>query len=256
MASSSSSDDSGPRIEEVDKAEDMIGAFHCLCESFGKQTRDTLWMSHNPGWDSPEGKARAVERMVERWRSRTKDWEGRDNTMFLKATVPDPHEEEGSRRVIAGFAVWVQASAVEGHGVLPSDDLRAALNLEELFPGDEAEQRFQCQVWRSFAKRRVEVVKEKASSSPPAVLNLNMCAVDPAFQRRAVATRLVQWGLDEAQRRGGLEAITEASSMGREVYVRLGFKPEGGDIEYIVDDEFKDRVRVLPPNVFMRTGHS
>ncbi|CAI4211277.1 unnamed protein product [Parascedosporium putredinis] len=75
---------------------------------------------------------------------------------------------------------------------------------------------------------------------------------NPAEQTPGIASKLVQWGLDEAKRRGGLEAITEASSMGRHVYNRLGFQQEGPEIEYIVDEQFKDRQR--PSNIFMRTG--
>lgn len=82
---------------------------------------------------------------------------------------------------------------------------------------------------------------------------LDLCAVDPAFQRRGVASRLVEWGLQEAQRRGGLECLTEASVMGRLAYERLGFRPEG-EIEYKVDEEF--RTRSMPSNLYMRTGSS
>lgn len=80
---------------------------------------------------------------------------------------------------------------------------------------------------------------------------LDMCAVDPVYQRKGIARELVQWGLDEARRRGGLEAITEASSMGRHVYEKMGFQAEGPDIEYAVDSEFESRKR--PSNIFMRT---
>jgi hypothetical protein len=57
-------------------------------------------------------------------------------------------------------------------------------------------------------------------------------------------------GLEEAQRLGDIEAITEASRMGRSVYKRLGFH-EVAEIEYEVDEEFNDQS--MPSNVFLRT---
>ena len=40
--------------------------------------------------------------------------------------------------------------------------------------------------------------------------------------------------------------------MGRHVYEKLGFHQEGGEVEYDVAEEFKNRP--LPSNIFMRTG--
>ncbi|KAI1779648.1 hypothetical protein F4818DRAFT_400089 [Hypoxylon cercidicola] len=241
-----------PQIEVIDRPEDVIEAFDCACKAFGEQTHDAIWTAMNPEWDKvgPAGRPRAAARLVEQWHRTTYDREGNPNIVFLKATFPDP--AENGRRVIAGLAIWAQLSVVEGRGDPPSDDLRSSLDLEALYPGNEAEQRYLCQVNRSFAKRRCEVVKEKATSQPPSVMYLQLCASDPAYQRKGVASKLVQWGLDEASRRGGLEAITEASSMGRHVYARLGFHGEGPDTEYQVDSEFQSRER--PPNLFMRTG--
>jgi GNAT superfamily N-acetyltransferase len=82
------------------------------------------------------------------------------------------------------------------------------------------------------------------------VLVLDLCAVDPAHQRKGIARALVQWGLDEAKRRGDLELILEASSMGRHVYAQMGFEAQGSDIDYLVDEEFASRSR--PANLFMR----
>ncbi|KAL8721130.1 MAG: hypothetical protein Q9181_007776, partial [Wetmoreana brouardii] len=211
-------------------------------------TADGIWMAFNPGWDTPEGKMEGVSRMRRRWSTATVDKAGNLNTVVLKATVPDPDEGQ----VIAGMALWYQGSTVPGHGDAPEADLAKAMDLDALYPGDASAHKYLGQVNKSLTGQRVEAVKEAASQSPPAVLVLDLCAVDPAFQRRGIASKLVQWGLDEATRRGGLEAVTEGSTTGRTVYSRLGFKQEGPEIEYHVDDEFKDRV--LPSTVFMRTG--
>lgn len=155
------------RIEVIDRAEDIVEGFHAVAEAFGRQARDAIWTSLNPGWDDVVseggsgggGRARCASRMVDRWRARTHDRDGNANTVFLKATVPDK-EDPQSRVVVVGLAVWVQASFVEGRGEPPEDDLRRAADLDALHPGDEREQRFLAQCYRSLVRRRVEVVRE------------------------------------------------------------------------------------------------
>lgn len=232
------------RVEPVTSADDFPALFACTCATFGRQTNDGVWQANNPGWDTPEGAAAGAARMADRWRSATRDSQGRPNTVFLKAVAGG-----GS---IAGFAIFVQQSVVPGFGDAPVEDLARAADLEALYPGRPDEQRYLCQADYSLHRRRIEAVKAKRGGDPPATFALDMCVVDPAFQRRGIAARLVQWGLDEAERRGGLECLTEASPMGRTVYAKLGFKQDGGELEHLVDDEFKDRR--WPSNVFMRTG--
>ncbi|KAJ5370712.1 uncharacterized protein N7496_006804 [Penicillium cataractarum] len=247
--SSNTSEDTGLRIELINQPDDFYHAFDPIANAFGHQAQDGLWIAMNPGWDTLEGKAASAARMVSRWRATTKDDHGNPDVIFLKATLPNPNQGD---RVIAGIAIWVQASAVQGHGDPPMENLKESLEVETLFPENEPEQRYVCQAIRSFHKRRNQVIKEKATEAIPAVMILDMCTVDPAYQRKGIATALVQWGLDEAKRRGIPECITEASVMGRHVYAKLGFKPEGPEIEYTVDPEFVDRPR--PRNLFMRTG--
>ncbi|KAF6837088.1 GNAT family protein [Colletotrichum musicola] len=249
VAGAGQQDPSDLRIEVITDAADFHQAAEVSINAFGHQVRDGVYMLMNPGWDNPAGVAASGERIAARFRAVTTDNQGRPNTIFLKATIPDP-DNSGKRR-IAGAAIWMQASNVEGHGEPNPTDMKKALGLEELYPGNEAEQRYLAQCIGSLHKRRAEVVREKEKASPPAVFVLDMCAVDPKFQGRGAAKKLVQWGLDEAKRRG-LEAILEGSTMGRRVYVKLGFKQEGGEIEYNVDEEFASRDR--PSNVFMRTG--
>ncbi|KGO48203.1 Acyl-CoA N-acyltransferase [Penicillium expansum] len=239
----------GLRIDIIHQPEDIIQAFGCVCEAFGRQVQDGIWIAMNPGWDTPQGRAFGAERMVARWRHKKNDKNGLPNTIFLKATLPCPQVEE--RRIIVGFCIWVQASSVEGHGDPPVGDIAHSMGLNALYPDSEPEQRYLCQTISSLHRRRNEVIKQKAIAAPPAVMILDMCAVDPAHQRKGIARGLVQWGIDEAQRRGGLEAITEASSMGRHVYGQMGFQADGPEIEYVVDDEFASRRN--PPNLFMRT---
>ncbi|KAI0401259.1 acyl-CoA N-acyltransferase [Xylaria palmicola] len=240
-----------PLVEVITDAGDFAEAFRCASEAFGRQANDAIWAAFNPGWDTPEGQAAGAARWAQRWRAATSggDGDGDPHTVFLKATLPDTAAPAPPPRLIVGLAIWVQASAVAGRGVVGSDDLRGTMDLDALHPGDEAEQRFLRQMFRSLISQRMAFVRARAAADPPAVMALDLCATHPAFQRRGVATALVQWGLDEARRRGIPEAVMEASSMGRHVYKHLGFQPQGPDMVYEVDDEFAGRDK--PPNVFM-----
>ena len=238
-------------IEIIDNEQDFTTAFTIISKCFGTQTNDAFWQAMNPGWNTPKGAAAGASRMAKRWQSVTTNNSGEPNTVHLKATVPDPHHP--GQRITAGIAIWAQLSMIDGMGDKPSTDITTAANLEELYPGNEAEQRFLRQCFASFVAQRVETLEEKAKTASPATFSLDLCVVDPEFQRRGIAIKLVEWGLEEAKRRGGLESTTEGSAMGRFVYRKLGFEPVE-EVVYHVDPEFQDRK--LPPNLFMRTGSS
>ncbi|KAJ7075009.1 acetyltransferase [Mycena belliarum] len=230
------------RIELIDSASDFEQGFDALRNAFGTQMHDGIWDALYPSWDTPAGRAQGVARLIKRWETCNPAF-----TTHLKATLPDP-DKPGSRRIV-GMAIWCQFSAVEGQGEPPQEGVPA--DFAAYFPGDEAGARYISQLLNSMKKRRFEAIRKKAGAQPSAVIVLDICAVDPAFQRRGAASALVQWGLDEAKRRGGLEAMTEGSLMGRLAYVKLGFRSMG-EIEYEVDEEFAARNR--PSNLFMRTG--
>ncbi len=250
-ASSAAANGDDLRIEVVTRLEDFPALFDCCAATFGRQTNDAIWTGMNPGWDTPEGRTRGAARMADRWRLSTRNHNGDVNTVFLKATVLDPADEH--RRRVAGIAIWAQLSMVNGHGETPQEDEALRKGIETLYPGNDTEQRFMHQMMKSLMRRRLEVVKEKTTAELPGIMVLDLCAVDPAFQRKGIASKLVKWGLDEAKRRGGYEATTEASSMGRFVYTQLGFRPESpeADILSAVDSEFE--LRSTPPNVLLRT---
>lgn len=236
-------------IGPVETEEDIRQANYCVSEAFGRQAKDAVWILMNPGWDTEEGQAGHADGMIKRWKNQTFNKDGQPNKVYLKASVPDP-ENPGKRRV-AGMAIWQQFSEVDGYGDKFTGDMT-----EALAKLDETNKRFADQMFKSLWKRRLayikEVAQQKDRTTPPAIFTLDLCAVDPAFQRRGIAAKLVEWGLEEAKRRGNLECTTEGSSMGRGVYRKLGFRDEGdGDIVFEVDDEFADWSK--PPNVFLRT---
>ncbi|PGG99377.1 hypothetical protein AJ80_09373 [Polytolypa hystricis UAMH7299] len=238
------------RVEPINAAEDFVRFFDVTALAFGRQIKDGIWIAMNPGWDTPEGRDSGISRLVDRWSGTTKDRNGNPNTIFLKATVP--RQDKSGEEDIAGVAIWVQASMIEGYGDAPTTDLGKVMDLNALYPESLAEQKYLRQLDFSLHQRRIEVVNEIASSSSSAAMVLDLCVVDPAFQRLGIATKLVEWGLLEAKRLGGLEAILEASSMGRHLYEKLGFEQDGGEFQYHVDEEFQNRDR--PSNIFMRTG--
>ncbi|KAJ6454693.1 hypothetical protein C8R45DRAFT_600740 [Mycena sanguinolenta] len=229
------------RVEPITDANDFEPAFICLRNAFGHQAHDGIWTVMNPGWDTPEGVVRGARGLADRWTASREE----GNVHFLKATLAGPSEE----RIIVGMAVWIHATLVPGCGevlVPPSD-------FTQLYPDNEPEARYTRQLLESLFTPRFEALKEKARPESPqkSAMVLDLLAVDPAFQRKGAASRLTQWGLDEAQRLGGIEAMMEASATGRLVYKQLGFR-EVGAAEYKVDEEFTGRER--PSNMFMRTG--
>lgn len=226
---------------------DFKQAQHCLSEAFGRQAKDYLWMMMSPGWDTEEGQAKHAQGLMESWQSITTNKDGQPNAIYLKATLPDP-DQAGERRMV-GMAIWRQLSFVEGYGDSFSSDMSASLT-----DFDDTKRRFATQMFNSLWKRRIAYLHEVKESgrSPPAIFALDVCAVDPVYQRRGIASKLVEAGLAEAKKRGDLECTTEGSAMGRAMYQRLGFKDEGtGDIQYEMDEDFN--IWEKPTHIFLRT---
>jgi GNAT superfamily N-acetyltransferase len=227
-------------IALITDAQDFSRVFEVCAKAFGEQTADGIWTVASPGWDTAQGKVDGAARMAARWQKTRAS----GNTHFVKASVPS---SDSAAPLIVGIAIWLVASEFPDHG-----DALEPLDFTDLYPKDKKNARFLQQILGSMQRYRRQVVKDAArpESEKNSVMILDLCALDPVYQRRGIAGKLVQWGLDEAKRRGGIEAITEASVMGRSVYKRLGFQ-EVEEIEYEVDDEFRNRSQ--PSNVFLRT---
>lgn len=237
------------QIQVIDAAADIVAGFRCARDTFGHQVHDGIWTAANPGWDTEEGEARCAGRLSARFRAVTRDNNGQPNTIFLKATIADA-SEPGDQKLV-GFAIWQQVSVVEGYGDKPVEDMSTTTNMEELYPGQPDEQAYLVALDRSLHGQRVQLAKAKAGASPPAIFVLDLCCVFPEYQGNGIAQKLVLWGLEEAKKRNNTEAATEASSMGRHAYAKLGFVQEGPEVAYDVPEKFKHRP--LPSNIFMRT---
>lgn len=68
-----------------------------------------------------------------------------------------------------------------------------------------------------FAERRDAIRMSNGN-----IVCLDILAVDPPYQRRGVASALVEWGTKKADELG-LEAVVEGSSSGQGVYEKQGF---------------------------------
>lgn len=236
------------KIEVVSTAEQAKLGFGPMCAAFGRQTADAIFSGLNPGWDTPLGRQQAEERFAARFATRTFTVDENPTAVFLNATVIDPASQE---RVVAGTAVWEQTSAVAGHGDLPPEDPVTDLGVSAIYPDDPVKQKFWADVLMSMHAQRYQLAKDMAGASLPAFFALDICAVDPRFQGHGIGKKLVEWGLEEAKRRGNMEAVTEGSVMGRRVYQKLGFEQEGPEIVYNVDASLLGKP--LPSNVFLRT---
>lgn len=239
------------KVEVISSPQDVRAAFDVVYQCFGVQVPDAIIFAYNPGVETPKGRADAAQRYVDRFiaASKIRNNSGQMNSIFLKATAYDNGQPK-----IVGFCIWEQLSVVDGYGNPPVEDIGQVMDLEKLYPGDISEQEYVVKMDRNLHVPRTALVKSKRDADPPAILALDLMVTHPQYQRRGIARQCVQWGLDEAKRRGGLECSTEASVMGRLVYTKMGFKQEGGEIEYDVDEAKFAIKRGMPSNIFLRTG--
>jgi len=232
------------RIELIKDEKDMRENVSCQYETFGQQTNNAFWHAMCPNADTEEGMEELVKGAEKNFQSKSAH-NGKGHSWFLKAIVQDPKTGKES---IAGIATWTEMI----HSRNPVPTTMEKEKLEKTYPGNESEQRYLNQMFQSFLRRRGELVEE-AGKEGRAVMVLDICVVRPQFQKRGIASELVKWGLRKAEEVGkdgqAIECITEASPMGKPVYVRLGFEPEG-DVVYKVDEEFKNRRRT--PDTILR----
>ncbi|PSR82053.1 hypothetical protein BD289DRAFT_454528 [Coniella lustricola] len=267
MSTSTSTPD-GITISLITDPADLAATYDIAAAAFGIQVDDAVWKALRPDWSHPLARAHLIARDTRGFHKSTAPASanprtGLPPTIYLKATVTDASTNHVP--TIAGVAIWSQLSFVDGWGATPSADLPGAdaILVEGIQPDAETAARkikLAKQVFASLMARRMEVIREIAREDEgsgkrrenPGVFALDLCAVDPKFQKRGLASRLVQYGLDEArEKREDIEAVVEGSVMGRSVYARLGFKPVA-EVEYNVDEELLNGT-TLPSNLFMRT---
>ncbi|KAI1191935.1 hypothetical protein F5B17DRAFT_380169 [Nemania serpens] len=208
--------------------EDLPICFQLLSRSFG---HDAPFVDiYFPHHDTPAGLIQGSKRLTA-WKN------GSPNSMFLKAVTCDNNDSPATEKVI-GFAIWTLMSDV------PPATIEEVEDVEEVWP-DKQDREFMSRVWREYVGPRTQAVKESAGRG---VYVLELLAVHPDFQGRGAGTKLVTWGIQEANK-SGIKAIVEGTPAGRGVYEKCGFGPEIEEMRFEVGNEFADRVK--PKLMFM-----
>jgi GNAT superfamily N-acetyltransferase len=127
--------------------------------------------------------------------------------LYFKASLPSGQ--------IIGLAKWNLFKTAGPHFPWPKEGFAEDANVELLawFFGQLDEKR------NAFMDQR-ERVKERG------YLYMALLAVEPGFQRMGIGKRLLEWGLEKADREG-LECWIEASPAGKPLYEKLGWREVG-----------------------------
>jgi len=85
--------------------------------------------------------------------------------------------------------------------------------------------------------------------------HLNLLATDPEYQRRGIGGKLVQWGIERAQMEG-INCALEASTAGKSVYEKYGFKEDGkcNPFHPSKDEEWADGMHCRNPDCSYSVG--
>ncbi|KAL8364965.1 hypothetical protein RB595_003990 [Gaeumannomyces hyphopodioides] len=206
--------------------EDMDRCFEVLSLAFGHDHPyvDALFPAH----DTPQGRADGAQWLSSSLRDRA----GLGRAARLCKAV------DTDTGAIVGFAKWDVYDGFApdvGPGSLKGDQWR-----------DKDAKEYADYIWWEFTRRRWAALKESGghlvcecrpyacTSTPrgpllPLIADrwrataLDIMSVDPAYQRRGVGAKLMKYGVDEADRLG-VEAVVEASRMGRYLYETFGFE--------------------------------
>lgn len=171
---------------------DMHRLFEIAASAF--QRNEPYWDASYPEHWTPKGRKLGGDR-------------------FLAAKQADPltnyfkavDSETGS---IAGFAKW--------------NVFQTRYPSRQLAQGDywssEEEKQYAQHLIDEFNRDRVAHVDAAKGN----VVNLDILAIDPAFQRQGVGHKLLAWGLDKADELN-FETIVESSEFGKGLYEKHGF---------------------------------
>lgn len=155
---------------------------------------EPFWDAMYPRHETPLGRQMGGERFVNAQRADP-------NTIYLKAV----HASTGE---IAGFAKWNVF-----HNRFP-----APAKAEGDY-WDSPEEKAYCQhLMTEFNRDRVAYLKSTNGNA----VNLDICVIDPKYQRMGVGGLLVEWGVAKADELG-FDAIVESSVYGKGLYEKHGF---------------------------------
>lgn len=204
--------DPGPNIEIHLATEDDAAELFAICsEAFGSE--DPAWKAYYPLHWTPEGRKAGSER-------------------FSSAMQEDHHAVyhkavDVTCGTIVAFSIWTvyNARPLQYPPDLPSPD----------YWPNALEAEYGHAIMLDLMRKRHDHIKSVANS----IVHLNTLAVLPAYQRRGIATRLMEWGVDMADQLG-FPCFVEATPAGRPLYQRCGFVIEE-EVLPVMPTKFADR---------------
>lgn len=179
-------------IKDAEDA-DMLAVFTVAARAFDRNENffDATFPQH---W-TDEGKAAGAERFLHMKQNDP-------NIHYIKAVDTDTG-------AIAGFARWL---------ILKDHIPNPPPNDHGPYWESAEDADYFNQLLTSFMAQRAEYIQKTGGN----VVSLDICAVDPAYQRRGVGNQLVEWGVKKADEQG-LDAVVESSPFGRGLYEKHGF---------------------------------
>lgn len=172
---------------------DMPRLFEITSLAF--KDNEPFWDAMYPGHTTPEGRRIGGERFV-------KAKHADPNTLYLKAV--DEHTGE-----IAGFAKWN----------VFRNRFPAPAKAEGDFWACDEDKAYTQHLMTEFNRDRMAYLKSNNGNA----VNLDICVIDPKYQRMGIGGLLVSWGIDKADELG-FEAIVESSVYGKGLYEKNGFE--------------------------------
>lgn len=188
---------------------DMYRLFEITSLAFKKN--EPFWCAMYPGHETAEGRRLGGERFV-------KAKHADPHTLYLKAV----DEQTGE---IAGFAKW---------NVYRNRFPAPAKAEGDFWPSDE-EKAYTQHLMTEFNRDRMAFLKSTDGNA----VNLDICVIDPKYQRMGIGGLLVSWGVDKADELG-FDAIVESSVFGKGLYEKNGFVFEK-DVTLPLPEKWSDR---------------
>ena len=175
--------------------EEDAGELFAVCSAaFGPD--DPAWRAYYPRHWTAEGRKAGTERFLSAIK-------GDHHAVYHKAL-------DVTSGAIVGFSIWTayDARPLQHPPVLPSPD----------YWPNALEAEYGHAIMIDLMQKRHDHIESVANS----VVHLNTLAVLPAHQRKGIATRLMNWGVETADQLG-FPCFVEASPAGRPLYERHGF---------------------------------
>ncbi|KAF2422400.1 hypothetical protein EJ08DRAFT_653181 [Tothia fuscella] len=165
---------------------------------------------------TPENESTIYNYRIERMRKRLENPRWR----YILA-MTDSDDGDGHAKVV-GYAGWLAPLQEKKHqheeGSSPAGDEEGLSKVAENLP-----QGMEIEVYKHVMDIIENTKKEVLGKGESKVWYLASLAVDPAFKGRSIASNLVKWGLDQADK-DQVPAYLESTPAAVGVYERLGFE--------------------------------